>query len=316
MCNISSKQSTNLQRIEYLIKFILTKQFSFVNISQFICCTCATQLKGCVVAIDYSEMASFFNKSERTLRRWETEKTEIFKMMLEEYLAQKAKQTNSGGVIIATISLKGGVGKSTISDAFGFYIDDSVILNLDFAQPATQVNACPTIDYIDHMEEKSLAEIIEELSRKYRYVIIDTPGDPTAEVLEALKYATKIIIPMTVGKRTRQATEATLHTFFGEGTELLGPYDVFFLFNAYTDKKKRDDAAALFKEAYEEFKPYAGVKLNPKLGALDASNAISTAEESGKSIFQMVKENKTAYATAAKKMTALCAQIEEHFKLN
>jgi hypothetical protein len=58
------------------------------------------------------------------------------------------------------------------------------------------------------------------------------------------------------------------------------------------------------------------VKLNPKLGALDASNAISTAEESGKSIFQMVQENRTAYATAAKKMTVLCNQIEEHFKLN
>jgi MinD-like ATPase involved in chromosome partitioning or flagellar assembly len=268
------------------------------------------------VAVDYSGMAFFFNKSERTLRRWENEKPEIFNMMMEQYAAQEAKESNNNSIVIATVSLKGGVGKSTISDAFGFYMDDSIILNLDLAQPASQVNACPTIDYVDHIENKSVEEIIQELSQKYRYVIIDTPGDPTAEVFEALKYASKLIIPMTVGKRTRQATESTLHTFFGEGTALTGAYDVFFLFNAYTDKKKRDEAAALFKEAYEEFKPYAAVKLNPKLGALDASNAISTAEESGKSIFQMVQENRTAYATAAKKMTVLCNQIEEHFKLN
>ena len=95
-----------------------------------------------------------------------------------------------------------------------------------------------------------------------------------------------------------------------------GDFDVFFFFNAYNDKKKRNEASELFKDAFSAFSPNAGIKIRAKLGALDASNAIVTAEESGKSIFEMVKENKSAYGVAAQKMTALCSQIEEHFKLN
>ncbi|MGD9970136.1 MAG: ParA family protein [Sulfuricurvum sp.] len=272
------------------------------------------------MAVDYKGMSEYFLKSERTLRRWEIEKPEKFELMLAEYekstTCQDGQTDTLPATVMAAVSLKGGVGKSTIASALANYLDDSVvILNLDLAQSASQVNSCTTIDYVDYIEEHSVDEMIESLAKEYKFVIIDTPGDPTQEVFDALRHATKLIIPMTVGKRTRQATESTLETFFGEATPLNGLYEVFFFLNAYTDKKKRDEAAVLFKEAYAAFKPSENIKIKPKLGALDASNAIATSEETGKSIFQLVQENKLAYGMAAKKLAALCSQIEEHFGL-
>lgn len=271
--------------------------------------------------IDYKGMSEYFLKSERTLRRWEEEKPEKFGLMVAEYEKTVGKKDNreegkGNSTIIAAISLKGGVGKSTIASALANFLDDSVvILNLDLAQPASQINSCDTVDYVEYIEEHSVAEMLNELSKNYKYIIVDTPGDPTQEVFEALQHTTKLIVPMTVGKRTRQATESTLETFFGDSTPLSGAFDVFFFFNAYNDKKKRDEAAQLFKDAYSAFKPSGTVKLRPKLGALDASNAIATSEETGKSIFQLVQENKLAYGMAAKKLAALCTQIEDHFGL-
>lgn len=281
--------------------------------------TCATK-SGETMAIDYKAMSEYFLKSERTLRRWEEEKPEKFELMVQEFEKTIKKEytndQNNKSTIIAAVSLKGGVGKSTIASALANYIDDSVvILNLDLAQPASQVNSCDTVDFVEYIEEHTVNDVLQQLSKQYKYIIIDTPGDPTQEVFEALRHTTKLIVPMTVGKRTRQATESTLETFFGDSTPLEGIYDVFFFLNAYTDKKKRDEAAQLFKDAYAAFKPSTSIKLRPKLGALDASNAIATSEETGKSIFQLVKENKLAYGMAAKKLVALCSQIEEHFGL-
>lgn len=280
--------------------------------------------------VDFKGMAEYYLKSERTLRRWAVEKEDKFLLMVEEYKSNFQDAPSSSIVnnkngfeikstVIATLSLKGGVGKSTISDIFGYYLtidDDAIILNLDMAQRASNVNSCKTIDYADYIKDIGVGDLIRKLSIQYKYIIIDTPGDPTIEVLEALKYATKLLIPMTIGKRTRETTRATLMTFFGGDTALEGRYDVFFFFNAYTDKKKRGEAAELFREEYASFNSAPGLELRPKLGALDSSNAISTAEETGKSIFQLVKENKTAYGNISKKLTFICSQIEEHFGIN
>lgn len=269
--------------------------------------------------IDFSGMASYFNKSERTLRRWADEKEGKFAIMLQEYLEhlnENQNLNNEGSTIIVTLSFKGGVGKSTISDALGFYLDDTVILNLDLGQPAAKINACPTIDYVDLMYEKNVNEVISELSNKYRYIIIDTPGELNADVLEVLKISRKLIIPMTIASRSLEATKSTLLTFFGDGSELEGKYDVYFFFNNCTDRQKRAEAIEDFKKAYGEFKPKDGLELRAKLGAFDSSNAISTAENTGKSIFQLDQENKTAYKTVTKKITALCAQMEDHLGLN
>ncbi|MDD4969851.1 MAG: ParA family protein [Paludibacter sp.] len=269
--------------------------------------------------IDFAGMAEYFIKSERTLRRWATEKESKFAIMLEEYqkhVTAKEDKKDANSTIVVTLSFKGGVGKSTISDALGFYLDDTIVLNSDLGQPASKINACPTVDYADVMNEKTIIELIEELSQEYRYIIVDTPGELNSDVLEVLKITNKLIIPMTIGARAIEATTSTLMTFFGDGSDLEGKYDVYFFFNNCTDRQKRAEAIDDFKKAYSSFQPKKGLELRAKLGAFDSSKAISTAENTGKSIFQLDRENRSAYKTVTKKLTSLCAQIEEHLGLN
>lgn len=277
------------------------------------------------MAIDYKGMALFHCRSERTIRRWETERPSIFETMMNQYNQSNANSTTSqSGIVIVALSLKGGVGKSTVIDNLAYVLgsdakspddSDAVVLNLDFGQSSSGINASYTIDYAEHSDQLSVSDMIENLMERYRYVLIDTPGDPTPEIAEAMCYTKKVIIPMTIGERTEEATIATLNTYFGEGAQIEGSFDMFFLFNMYTDRKKRDDAAERFKDSYSKFVPSNGITIRPKLGSMDASNAISTAEYARKSVFQLASENKAVYAVAARKITSLCALIEDHFNL-
>jgi len=265
--------------------------------------------------INYEGMGIYFNKSPRALRRWEKDKPQKFELMLNEYNIQREIEFDEQSEIIVALSQKGGVGKTTIADALGYYLGDSVILNVDLSQNTKDINSCVTVDYINIMHKYKIKEIVKRLSKKYRYIIIDTPGDLTDEVKEALSLSKKIIIPMTIGKKTRVKTESTLETFFGEGSESSGIYNIFFFFNAYINKKKREIATNKFLEMFSNMKFASGIEIKPKLGSLDYSDAIFTAEEEGKSIFALADENKGAYKSILIKMNKLCSSIENHLNL-
>lgn len=277
------------------------------------------------MGIDYKGLAEFLSMSERQIRRWETEKPGVFNVYLNQYQESlKTARVEKEPIIIMALSFKGGVGKSTCCDSLNHYLGsdrnfaeeaDSVILNLDLAQVASRINSSYTIDYADYIDQMSVADMIEQLAAQYHYVIIDTPGDPTQEVMEALPYVTRFIVPMTIGERAEGATFSTLNTIFGEGSPLSGDIMLYFFYNAYTNRKKRDEANERFKLSYSKFVPDSKIRFKAKIGSLDASDAISTVENTGKSVFQLARENKAHYAIAAKKITALCASIEEHFDL-
>lgn len=269
--------------------------------------------------IDYEGMGSYYGKSARTMMRYEEDKPQKFQMMLEEYLQQleptDSSKNNSESEVIVFASLKGGVGKSTMSDSFGYYLDESVVLNLDISQPSKNINSCPTLDYINYIGKHTVGELVQELSKKYKYIIIDTPGEVTSEVLEAVALTNKVVIPMTIGKRAREKTEKTLEAFFGTGAKGSGEYKIYFLFNISSNRKKRDESVFKFKEMYGAFVPDANIKIKAALGAMDYSDAISTAEEEGQSVFSLAETNRLAYKSVLAKITKVCGQIEKHFEL-
>ena len=265
--------------------------------------------------INYEGMGVYYNKSPRALRRWEKDKPQKFELMLNEYNMQKEIEFDETNKIVVVLSQKGGVGKTTIADALGYYLGDSVILNVDLSQNTKDINSCETVDYIDVMHKHKIKEIVKQLSKHYRHIIIDTPGDLTDEVKEALNLSNKIIIPMTIGKKTRVKTESTLETFFGEGSEFSGVYNIFFFFNAYVNKKKRDIATNKFLEMFKSMKFASNIEIKPKLSSLDYSDAIFTAEEEGKSIFALADKNKVAYKSILIKINKLCSSIENHLEL-
>jgi cellulose biosynthesis protein BcsQ len=237
--------------------------------------------------------------------------------MLEEFMRETVPIDHDGlGVVIGAFSLKGGVGKSTTCDALGSYLDESVVFNLDIAQRASEINACPTVDYSDIMSKKTVEDAINELRKKYRYVIIDTPGEITEQVIQALPFIKHYIIPMTIGKRSRSGIESTLNGFFAnDDLDISGEIKIVFLINAYKNIKKRDIAVDHFKKMFKEFKSTSNVKIVPKLTALDYSDTISSAEEIGESVVSLAKENPGAYNTAMKKLNTVCRVIEDHFEL-
>lgn len=272
--------------------------------------------------IDYVGMAQYFGMSERNIRRWENEKAIKFKIMFDEYIEQSSKEEVNGNLeIIIVASQKGGVGKTTISDSLGYYLGDSVILNLDLSQSSGNINACPTIDYIHYLAEANeedtelMNNIIAEQSKRYRYMIIDTPGEVTPEVGEAIFKSKKFIIPMTIGKRAREKTRMTLETLFGKGSQLKGIFKIYFVFNAYKNEKKRDFAVQKFMEMYNEFVPSEDISIEADVGTLDHSDAMSTAEEEGKSIFSLAENNRGAYRSILWKIQQLCSNIENHLEL-
>jgi len=267
------------------------------------------------MSIDYEGMGVYFNKSSKTLRRWETEKPEKFKILAEEFLESLEGSADNECILIAIASGKGGVGKSTIADSLAYYLGDSLVINTDIAQKAGKINASETIDYVDYIDEKSIDELIDENKSKYRYIIIDTAGEITSEVLGVVSRIKNLVIPMVIGRRSREATKITLDTFFGEGTHLRGDYKLYFLFNQYKNALKRDESSKLFKQMYDELNIDKNVNLKARLGALDHSNAIVTAEEKGKSVISLAAENRGAYGAIMLKLNTLCSQIENFFEL-
>ena len=266
--------------------------------------------------IDFDEMGKYFTKSARTLRRWEKEKPQKFQIMLEEFLRETEQPTVNNNNLIVVANFKGGVGKSTTSDALAYYLDDAVVFNIDITHSSKNTNAAPTVDYAKYMEKFTVTQMIEELHKKYRYVVVDTGGEATQEVIEVVKLTRNVIIPLTVGKRAREVTINTINTFFGKNSDIQGEYKIFFLFNAYLNKKKRDTAYSKFSQAYKTIDKNSDIKLKSVIGTLDYSDAISTAEEEGKSIFELANENRAAYKSILGKITLLCRSIENHFNLD
>ena len=58
------------------------------------------------------------------------------------------------------------------------------------------------------------------------------------------------------------------------------------------------------------FEANANVSLAMEIGTLDKSEAIATSENTGKSIFNMYKQNRVAYKSIASKAKSLCSKIE------
>lgn len=268
------------------------------------------------MSFDYDGMGTFYKKSGRSMRRTEENHPVKFGIMKDEYLAS-LQSDSSETIIMAAVSFKGGVGKSTISNALGSYLEgDAVVLNLDYVQRAEESNACDTVDYIDYNEEMSVGELIDELSKRYKFIILDTPGDISSPtVTEILHRVDRFIIPLTTGKRARQATESSLDVLFGPDAMLKGKIRVFFLLNMYKLNSKRDQAVKHFTSLLHNMEFSEEIEITPKLVGLKYSEAIDRMEEEAQSVGTLAASNKGAYGPARKTLDSVCMKIEEFFEL-
>ena len=225
------------------------------------------------------------------------------------------------GVKVAVVSFKGGVGKSTISDMLKNALENSVNLNIDISQDAEKINSGETINLSEVFENDytfeeiqdggKTAATVETLSEVYDYVIIDTPGEQTNELIEVLSNSITIndfiVVPTTPGERSLNTTYTTLETL--DGVELLKKgQKIIFVINQYED----DSDVEIEKKTITNFMEKSfGKKYDFYFTKLKYSKAVKTMEGTKKSIHDLKAKNILAYRKFEQRVAAMIQDVEK-----
>lgn len=206
---------------------------------------------------------------------------------------------------VAVVNFKGGVGKSTIANLLD--LPNKVIVNLDI-QDAKNSNYSDTINYLALKEEYGVSvneatELLKEEGKEW--IVFDTPGSITEELLEILDDVDYIIIPFTKGKRSKETTIETIKAIL----EVMDNEKVKFalVLNMYQDE---NDIEEELKPLENEIKKILGDKYKCST-ALKFSKAVSTIEKTKKSIEELDLTNKIAYKAFKKRVKEMNKKLRE-----
>ena len=212
-------------------------------------------------------------------------------------------------VVIATVALKGGVGKSTTSNLLqSSTINPSIIINTD-DQDANSSNASEAINLYALAEDGiDLKTAIDGCLEDFDTVIVDTPGEVVGPVADMIEYTRNFIVPVVPGNRSVDYTKQTIDV-------LMDLYDqdkkpkICFIVNNFADEEERAEVQKAIEDhiqVYTDKMKYTFTKLNH-------SKTIRTMENKRASIAKLSKTNRVAYNVAKKRIDAMTAEVKTFF---
>jgi len=261
------------------------------------------------------KVGSFAGVSEATIRNMKKNNIEKYENILKKYQEHLKKEKEmSKKKIIAATNLKGGVGKSSILNILVPTVENSVIINIDFASGAENINSAKTIDYGPLSQDHSLEEVIKEALEEFDNVFIDTPGDITDELIEVIDMVDHFIIPFNAGERSRTTSIDTFRTLFSEGI-IEGKHKLAVVLNNYTNDGEKEEELEIIKNAIESTSIEDDLKLSIGYTSLKSTLVMKTMEKTNETIEELNERNKLAYRVAHKRFSSLSSDLRNILKL-
>jgi len=206
---------------------------------------------------------------------------------------------------MAIINFKGGVGKSTIANLLD--LPNKVVINLD-TQNAKNSNYSDTINYLELKEEYGInvqeaMELLKDEGKKW--IVFDTPGSITQELLEIIDDIDYVIIPFTKGNRSKETTLDSIKSLL----EIMDNDKVRFalILNMYQDESDiKEELEPIEKEVKKLLKDKYSCSATLKF-----SKAVSTMEKTKKSIDELDLTNKIAYKAFKKRVKEMNEKLKK-----
>ena len=235
--------------------------------------------------------------------------------------AKKENRKNKNFILIAND--KGGVGKTTLATLLE--LPNSLILNLDKTREISHIYPYKKIaDFgiIEKMENIDIEDYLQLLQNTddIEYIIIDTKGGITEDLIKVLPYVDSVIIPIKVGSLSEEPS-------YGFIVELKSALDNLnnknpkwaIVYNDVSPKFLKKVGIAKY-ELLDEFKDMEKVLKNEVLGEqlkavtyFKRSEAIITRERERKDIDELMKNNFGAYLPIKNEVKRLNNELEVIF---
>jgi len=241
---------------------------------------------------------------------------------IEEKRKEKIKKTKEKKEkkFILLANDKGGVGKTTLATLLD--LPNSLILNLDKTReiahiyPYKKIADFGVIEKMENIDLEYYLHLLKE-NEDIEYIIIDTKGGITEDLVKVLPYVDSIIIPIKVGSLSEEPS-------YGFIVELKAALDSLnsknvkwaIVYNDVSPKFLKKVGIAKY-ELLDEFKEMEKALRDEVLGDdlkvvtyFKRSEAITTREKEKKDIDELMKKNFGAYLPIKNEINRLNKELE------